>query len=155
MAVAAMRAVHTIGVVVTETAMLDEQVVRSLTDVVGYPCPAFEMLCPAVTDDAVAAPTAHEGFADLLVAVAVVITLVIHGVEIDSFYPQVACLRLHTAVAIRAGVVRSSVIIYLRVPHACTDNLRPACVDFDPVRAVPSSFGNIDDLTAVIGYEGG
>ena len=78
----AVRAVDTIGVVVTKTAMLHQEVGRTGTTIIGNPCAALEVLHPTTTDDAIAPHSAHKTFAHLFGIVVIVITAVVDRIEI-------------------------------------------------------------------------
>ena len=92
--VTAMGAVDTVGIVIPEPAVLDQEIRGPLPYIIGDPCPALEMLRPTIAYDGVVSPAAHESFADLFVSIAVIVTLIIDGIEIDTLHPQITCLCL-------------------------------------------------------------
>ena len=154
MTVAAVRTVDAIGVVVAEPAMLDEEVIAAFARVVGDPYAAFEMLHPAVADDGVRAETVLETLTYLIGAVAVIVPLVIDGIEVQSLDAEAAGGAFYTAVGVGGLVVAGSIEVYLRVPHACADELRVVAVsEVQTSVAHPSSFGEVDDLTRIGGDE--
>ena len=90
MSVTTVRAIDTIGVVVAEPAVLNQEVVAPFAGIVGYPNAALEVLHPTIADDRVGAETVLEPFADLVGTVVLVIALVVHGVQIEPLNAQVA-----------------------------------------------------------------
>ena len=84
-----MRAVDAIRVVIAETAVLNEEVVAPFVRIIGNPYAALKMLYPTIANDGVGAETVLEPFADLIGTVIVVVTYIVDGIQIESFYAQV------------------------------------------------------------------
>ena len=90
MTITALRAVDAIRIVVAETAVLYKEVIASFVRVIGHPNAAFEVFYPTIADDRVGTETVLKTFADLVGTVAIVVALVIDGIDIESLNAQVA-----------------------------------------------------------------
>ena len=101
----ALRAVQSVGIIVAEPAVFNQQVARALTRVVGYPASALEMFRPAVTNNRACTPTAHERFAHLLGVLLIVVPLPASGVEVQSLHEQTVFRGFDAAVGVGVGVV--------------------------------------------------
>ena len=140
-----LRAVDAVGIVVAETTAFYQQVFTHMTAIVGYPCPTLEMLRPAVADNRLFAPIAHEGFAHLVARVFHVVTAVVDGVQIQPFHQQVVSARLNTSMCVGGGVIRRGSKVNLRVPHPRAYQPRAiGTVKVDTLLRLPSPLGNID-----------